>query len=707
MSYGLIYTVPFATLDNIPCVVEVEKEGYIGASMELTAGDTPFSVDITDDEFLYIPTRFSTAKLQVVGKDYLQSIFSTEYRQYRVTFKKDGIITWCGFVKPELYTQDYSSETFVLEIECISAMSVLEFIDYTTEGENKEFVSLWRLLQRCIEASYGQYNTVYLPFVYAKTKEDYIAGANVIEAMTISEQDFFDEDDKPMKLREVLEEVCKFLNWTCVDWKGELYFVDVDHTGMYHRYDASLITKINAEGNSFIIRDNDDYAGDGHLFDILPGFNKVTVKCSNYPVGTIFPNEDFDVLKVIDTYDFSSVSAPSGNDYTKVHNLILLPQVFSPYYYLFSENGNADMGILPGWNDVSEDFYQSLPPVREYDVAGTKFLKRCDITMKDGEPTVYNYDYKDIIFINPVEKIDGNLWNTRAVLPIGKPLLILGQNTPCAMYIDGAIAINMTIKAPGGGVPDKMNFQKVMMYFEMKIGDKYYNGSSWGVEKVYFGAEFENKDRNFEQQNPIKIKNTKTLDMPYNGAEGYIIPIGDIGIVGIPQLTIVGFFARGSDAYDTHKYQIGCFVEDIEVKYFRKETGYYSVSSGDNTDRTYENVLNENYINELDDIELKISSYNDDGVCYGKVVLGDNYLTDNLYNAILDKTKRPEELLITRIINHYSAPRIKLTQVIKNSDDISPLTILSDTFLVNKKFINAGGSIDYKMNRFECVMIEK
>ena len=126
----------------------------------------------------------------------------------------------------------------------------------------------------------------------------------------------------------------------------------------------------------------------------------------------------------------------------------------------------------------------------------------------------------------------------------------------------------------------------------------------------------------------------------------------------------------------------------------------------DNSDRTYENVLNENYINELDEIEFKISSYNNDGVCYSKVMLGDDYLQDNLYNCILDDTIRPEEMMITRCINHYSATRIKLTQEIKERADLTPITKLSDTFLVSKKFICTGGSIDCKMNRFECIMIE-
>ena len=133
MSYGLIYTIPFATIDNIPCVVEIEKDNYSGEVMELKGGNSPFTIDIADDEFLYTPIRFSTATIRVVGSDYLQSLFTTAYQEYRVVFKKNGIVTWIGFIKPEIYTQDYTSDVFELEMECMSAMSALEFIDYEVE----------------------------------------------------------------------------------------------------------------------------------------------------------------------------------------------------------------------------------------------------------------------------------------------------------------------------------------------------------------------------------------------------------------------------------------------------------------------------------------------------------------------------------------------------------------------------------------------
>lgn len=104
---------------------------------------TLLSIEIADDNFLYVPIRFSTATIRVVGNDYLQSLYSTGYQQYRVNFKQGDTIVWTGFITPELYTQDYTATLFDLEIQCVSAMNTLEYADYKQKSAgSKEFVRL-------------------------------------------------------------------------------------------------------------------------------------------------------------------------------------------------------------------------------------------------------------------------------------------------------------------------------------------------------------------------------------------------------------------------------------------------------------------------------------------------------------------------------------------------------------------------------------
>lgn len=677
MSYGLIYTIPFATIDNISCVVEIEKENYSGEVTELKGGASPFTVDIADDEFLYVPIRFSTATIRIVGSDYLQSLFTTAYQEYRVVFKKNGIVTWIGFIKPEIYTQDYTSETFELEMECMSAMSTLEFIDYEVGGKKKEFVSLWSLLKKCIEASSANYNAVYLPYVYAKNEKEYLSGSNILYEMRISEQNFFDEGGKAMKLKEVLEEVCKFLNWTCVDWKGELYFIDLDYDGVYHKYNVALTEKEEVEFNSITIQ-NIGFAGSDHSMDILPGYNKVTIKCSNYPIPeTLSFSVDYDDLERLVTLP----DIVSGDDVS--HRLLLNPGDLDMYQY---EQFAHRVDINGYKNNVeAENLLGAIP------------MRYCNYKMvdKDGGkvPDITEYNYTDIIRVRLKNK-DG------IVLGGYVPVFIL--RSPCVAYPPGVFCINASVKYFQN--EELSPLSKDRWGGNLMIGTKLFIGNTdlttddpvlgnnlYKCTYISFGA--------YEDGDYKSIINDKKLNDPYQGASGKMIYSSFTGS-GITTGELE--FQLLASMYPSEVNKYGVFLQNFTVKFIPRD----GEDTTSNSDRIYENVINENYINELDEIELKISSYNHDGACYGKVVLSTDYLRDDLYSYIEGTTVRPEEQLIRRIINRYNTTRVKLTQVIKESPDITPLSRLSDNYMVNKRFINAGGSIDYKMNRFQCVMIE-
>ena len=203
----------------------------------------------------------------------------------------------------------------------------------------------------------------------------------------------------------------------------------------------------------------------------------------------------------------------------------------------------------------------------------------------------------------------------------------------------------------------------------------------------------------YENEGYKAVINDKKLTDPYEGASGKMIYSSFTGS-GITAGELE--FQLLASMYPSEVNKYGVFLQNFTVRFIPRD----GEDTTSNSDRIYENAVNENYINELDEIELKISSYNHDGAGYGKVILSEDYLRDNLYSVIEETTVRPEEQLIRRIIKRYNAPRIKLTQVIKASSDITPLSRLYDNYMVNKKFINAGGTIDYKMNQFQCIMIE-
>lgn len=689
MSYGLIYTIPFATLDNAPCVVEIEKDEYTGKVTELMPASSPFTVEIGDEEFLYTPTRFSTATIRIVGSDYLQSLFSIAYQQYRVIFKKNGIVTWCGFIKPELYTQDYSSTIFELQLECMSAMSTLEFIDYKQVGENRVFISLWDLLKKSISSANSQYTNIYIPHVYAQNAEDYVAGTNILESMTVSEQDFFDEDDKPMKLKEVLEEICKFLNWTCIDWRGELYFVDIDHIGEFYKYNPVTFEKKGDVSPTMYNVQDIGFAGSGHALDILPGYNKVTVRTNNYPIGEVVIDEDFNNLKSLNTVDNSAGSRAS-------RRVFLSPSRWN--MYLYDGEKIVDNNIIGNYGE------------RARMLEGGILMKCCAYSQHQnagGEwiPDITDYSFSNAIQIRYPEKAHNTEYPN-------KRTKVMSFKGASAIYSDSAISISYSLKVRTedtdlGLLDNCYAISKSEVAFQIRIGDNYYGtvyseAPKWSKNpKSVLTVDLESNN-NDSSMDYVGVKNQKTLSMPYTGLNGCIIPI-EAPLYGELEFTILcPEILRKGNLFRHDRY--GVILKDFKVECKAKDG--LKEDSDSNSDRIYENIVNENYINELDEIEFKISSYNNDGACYSKVMLGDDYLTDNLYSVIEETKIRPEEQLIRRIIKRYSAPHIKLTQTIKAIPNLTPISRLYDNYMVNKRFINAGGSIDYKMNQFQCIMIE-
>ncbi|MDD3038254.1 hypothetical protein [Bacteroides sp.] len=709
VNYGTIYTLPFKSREEVSYLIEIQKENYEGKAIELVgSGDSPFSVSIDDEDFLYTPTRFSTATICIVGGDYLQNLYSTGYQQYRVIFKRENEICWCGFVKPELYTQDYTSTKFELEIECISAMSVLEFIKYKQKDENERgFISFWDLFKTFISESRGTYSSVFIPHVYAKSEEDYNNNRNVFEEMTISEQNFFDEDDKPMTLLEILQNVFNLLNWTCVDWQGNLYFVDIDYKGDYYKYNVSLSQYTKASLNKLTAQAI-GFAGSEHSLDILKGYNKATVKCSNYSIDEIEVSEDFKKLKLLS--DTGEVQTSIDGKVRHTHLDVLYPSNLTLRQYTYKNS------VLSVVDDLS--LYKNARNARE--LLGALPLRYAVYHSGNNSQNAQSYSYEYGVQVrqrcgtgyDPInDKTPNSVFD-------GSTPIISTKKEGLYFYKGGALCLSYSIKVlqkdkfdvpfGGGIVPseDGITYTKDKLKIRLRIGNKYVAMDRYGVFSwVDSPSTFEVNLDQSNVENPdgklgsgfISVYKTFGVIGKYSGADGCIIELPDT-LKGTLELSIYSPVLTEREGQVPYGY----ILKDFKLRYCPP----LNMEDDNNSDRIYENVVNEGFISELDEIEFKISSYNNDGACYSKVILGDDYLKDNLYSSIDNALIRPEEALIKRIINQYGATKIKLTQILKNSESITPISILTDKFMTGKFFMITGGEIDFAQEQFTCKMIE-
>lgn len=667
---GLRYRIPFKDYKDNSYVVEIHREDYTGEVAELTGATSCFVVSGTDDDFMYTPVRTSSATINVLDSDLLLDLYSINNQFAPVKLYKNGLMEWTGYIRPEQFTQPYTPNPQNIGVECISALATLENVEYKAFSETGN-VTLWRLMSYLISSAKGEYRGIYIPHVYAASSA---MSGNVFEKITLIENNFTQEE---MNCFEVLEAVCKFLNWTVHDIGGYLYFVDADWNGEYRLYDETLSEYTSVSGNEVLVQNVGYNGSDGNTLDVVPGYNKASVKALNHVFDDVVKDEDYDILEPIDeAYYIRTYGGDDGPHGVR-------KQFLKPMFWTLCQYTNASSPSLG-----KEEVY-SMENWQLNALWGALLMKEADykcVATNDARPDedVTDFDYVDSIQIRIADTSSAQL-NTMGLNPA---VIMEGEH---AVYADCAISIGGTIDGFFDDdmlEPGKKFFNRVLTLL-VECDGKYYNGSSWVSSYATFTAEIDESGA---------IKSNRTPFTPYKGISGYVIPMDFF--VGKPKITIFCPVWMTDDA--TH-YITGTKIRNLKFGYAKKEG---IVDEGVNGDRVYENVVNESYMSDAEEIEFEISSYNADGASYSKAMIDGGWLTDNLYCAIVGKNIRPEELMIRRIVNRYGVTKIKLTEALQMTDSITPLTILTERTQTGKTFRMTSGEWDYEQNRFMIQMQE-
>ena len=442
-----------------------------------------------------------------------------------------------------------------------------------------------------------------------------------------------------------------------------------------------LVTYEMVTPNTVLLQDI-GFGGSDHTIDVLPGYNKVTVKAINNVFDELVDDEGFDVSDMYGSFT-NLTDKRNDNKYYKVENVqgLTLERWESIAY---GDNG-----------EISQDAIPVMGANLNYNMTGGMTAYRV------GEADI---DFKGWDGLTPLYTIISENYTWRSLLryriistAVGNPILRVGGVT--AVYKDAAIGISADILfTTNYAEPNKVTItEDHVLRFKLRIGDHYWNGNKWQNSETTFTIGIGEVGEEVER---TKLRATKKADMPYEGLTGYVIEFPD----SVPLTGKFELILYGTDyPYQNDKYIKVVDIENLRVAYKKKDG---VTDEGENGDRVYENVVNEKFMSELDEIEFGISSYNEDGATYSKALLNGNFLTNNLYSAIEGTLVRPEEALIRRIINRYRVTKIKLTQVLKNSDLIHPFTVLYDNSMVSKKFMLLSGVWDYEQNTVTLSMIE-
>lgn len=209
-------------------------------------------------------------------------------------------------------------------------------------------------------------------------------------------------------------------------------------------------------------------------------------------------------------------------------------------------------------------------------------------------------------------------------------------------------------------------------------------------DRFFLATKFPNGGKVYGQT--YKLNNTTTYMMNLNEAsEGIALLIPeDLTLTGTFKFSI-GRPTRHFEAL-TPNATVGesvsgliVHISDMYVKY--SQQGEITTS---NDDIVYSNVINSGYINELEDVHMRVNTYTNKMMSYSYVLNGNDFLDKLTYN---NKTQMQEYNIIEKLVNHYSDKKLVYSCTLYN-DDITPCSVLTDTHL-NKTFPVVG--VQYNM----------
>jgi hypothetical protein len=252
------------------------------------------------------------------------------------------------------------------------------------------------------------------------------------------------------------------------------------------------------------------------------------------------------------------------------------------------------------------------------------------------------------------------------------------------------------------------------VWCRLQWGQHWWNGDSWqGTEcdfKLFFGEEKDKKAGDVAYQAQA-IRNTVKwwygLDQ-----SGTAINLSDLTADEIlssdVQFTMFMPMQQYSDDYNKGNHYLHShfiWLRDFSIK---AEVGDPSYSGKNSTDTKYTDVIDSKFATKLDDIEMKVNTFDDKNASYssvavnskGKLTWIDKTVNEGCQSG--EKTwtgsdggnsLRQEEHMVYRIFHQYSTPAVRLSQTLNQY--LKPWTLVYEPIL-NRYMIVDSQSVDFE-----------
>ena len=705
MSYGTKYKVPFKSISDTDYEILIDVQDYTGAITELTGGANPITIE-TDSDDVLAPVRASKATVSVYGSDYLQDLYASNPQGIKVRLMKGTDLEWLGFMTPDTFSQDFSRPDFIYDMECVSALNTLKYKKFTENGSKITFLQLIKNA-----ANLAGYTELYLTTAITDA-----SSGNVYANSSVAVANFYDELDEAMNYYEILEEVAKYLVCsTFVPYKNALYLLDYkairNGLNQYYMYNPTNNNEpITVTLSHIISTQNLGYTGTGATLSRIAGKNKATVNCSLYELENLVPEFDDEKSTFSRVENYTETYTEGKETITKKGFIRYYNHPkFTFYKYQFGEG----VTIVTEHTDPIQltEVGSCFVRTTDYDVSNmpqklnfeNEVLVRAWDSVADAGTKVIPFATGKIITMKSGKEIIINT-ETRMCISFGMRFLCTVPTMPNGTGIDPfqpRIMYKDQANSADGAIPASC---------QLKLGNYIYNGATWESITPYNQGTYFLVDLAIGANQPyygtvFSVKNTNDFTTGLGDMSGYLVnpPMGIIS--GELEFTInQNDIGRSflSDIFNTRYF----YIKDIKLEIGIPDTqNLYGdwVNKNSKNDLVYENGINDDYIEEADEIDLKICTAPTGKLCLSSVMTATGY-QGNINSLSLNDTDIAEQLILKKIVSTYSAPRFVINPTVKNG--LKPYSLVTDGGLAGVSFVYCGGEEDIFMESVTTNLIQ-
>lgn len=733
---GTLYTLKFGLVEDTGFPDECELSGSAPFIVRYETSETPFD-----------PIRISTATIQVVLPEVPKHIISSSPQgSFCELYSGESAETlvWKGYLKSNMYNQPQNDCYDVIQLEASDCLASLQYIDYVTldgDPEVRGIVSFASILSRAVE-------TAGLPsFFWPNCKWDATGSTISPEDLTISECNFFSSDtNEPWKWSEVVEELCRYMGFTAMQWGDCLVLFDyryLKHNSIQYGYKYTGSSTLYTHYGGYQAINQNAIKLTGHDVSYETMYNKISVRDNFYTVDKFVPDlfdEDLLENRLGEKWQSGSITpaTPSKPKFFKPKNVEKWAKGgLTSGKIAEEETGDTEYSYYQKlWDNTwYESHYYTTGGTEVFDVHPTDMTDYaggtlCTFATDNTKEVKSSLDWKNYLLCAKMVQLTNvgqpilNLktgWR-RALINTGELYLVLNAKALFTRYNDRPYinpdwcqeascpfinwnTTNMVIRSHGA-----------QLYFAIGFGDWFWNGTAWKQNETMFSVNIGNEDDNVY---PIRdcynadheIVNTLSWTTFADG-DGYAIPIpynipldGQITFsIGMPLefQYLDGLSSTDEEVIDIAKNTFGgfCWLSDVNL-----ELTAAGAAKNRDADVVYTNVMNDNSVNEMGDITLRFTTAVPEGKPSFSTVGYKNVALEKIWELRGTETiaQKPEENIIEKYVEQYSVPRMKGSYNVGLW--FTPFSQIEDRYW-RKNFAMLGCEIDYFNNRQNIEIVE-